>query len=467
VSGLTRRRALAWLGGAAAAPWLAGCASRGTPDVLVAGAGIAGLYAAWLLEEQGLKVRVLEATGRVGGRLLTLRHLPGLPEAGGQTLDAMYARTLAACDRLGIPVYPRQPFAVPGRIVAAGGALLTAERWPGSPWNETVGKERALLPDELANFYLDAHNPLAGLDDWRRPEFAAYDQRSLRDELVLLGASPAALGWIERLYDGLGIDQVSALFAYRKRLVARFGGGRLFRISGGSARLTDAIAGQLRDEVRLGQQVVAISQRPGRVELRCADGATHVAPLALVSIPFSVLRGIRFDPAPPPDLAELVATLPYNRITQVRMAFREPFWERDGLPPAMIGDAPFEKVFATPAEDGRLHELTAWLDGRGAARLDGLPEAAIGRQVRRSLEAVRPAARGQLEVVNVTAWGRQPFARGSYHFWAPGRLARLGPALARPFGGVHWIGEHTAALQQGIEGALESAERAVAQVLSG
>jgi monoamine oxidase len=175
---------------------------------------------------------------------------------------------------------------------------------------------------------------------------------------------------------------------------------------------------------------------------------------------------VRLDPAPPPDLRELIATLPYNRITQVRMAFREPFWESDGLPPAMVGDGLFEKVFATPAEDGELHELTAWLDGRGAERLDGRTEADIGRAARLAVEAARPAARGLLEVVNVTSWGRRRFARGSYHFWAPGQVARLGPALQRPWGAVHWIGEHTAELQQGIEGAMESAEREVSTVLA-
>ncbi|MEO7386039.1 MAG: FAD-dependent oxidoreductase, partial [Gammaproteobacteria bacterium] len=197
---VSRRQTLKLLAGAAIAPLAAGCTGGARPDVLIAGAGIAGLHAAWLLEEQGVRVRILEASGRVGGRLLTLRHLPGLPEAGGQTLDAMYARTFAACERLGLKTYARKPFAVPGRVVASRGALVSADRWSDSPFNDLAVGERGLLPDELTNFYLDAHNPLVNLDDWRRPGFAALDSRSLGDELRDHGASPAALRWMEALY---------------------------------------------------------------------------------------------------------------------------------------------------------------------------------------------------------------------------------------------------------------------------
>ena len=75
-------------------------------DVIVIGAGLSGLNAALLLEEQGLKVTVLEGRDRIGGRLLTLQDVPGRPEAGGNGIGHSYARLLDLASRLGLRLGP-------------------------------------------------------------------------------------------------------------------------------------------------------------------------------------------------------------------------------------------------------------------------------------------------------------------------------------------------------------------------
>ena len=118
-----------------------------------------------------------------------------------------------------------------------------------------------------------------------------------------------------------------------------------------------------------------------------------------------------------------------------------------------------------PAEDGSLHELNCWIDGEGAARFDEYGENEIGQRIVQAIGETRPAAAGKLEVLDVTSWGRNPYALGCYHFWGPGQITRYGAIARQPWGPMHWIGEHTAVLQQGIEGALESAEREVLALL--
>lgn len=463
--GISRRNLLKIIASGAVAPGLVRCVSPPEQaEVLVLGAGIAGLYAAWLLQRQGIDALVIEASDRIGGRLLTLDHLRGAPEAGGQTLDAMYARTLAMLAELGIPTYPRRTYA-PGFALYVNGMLVHSDAWKESPANRLQGEERAVLPHQLADFYLDRVNPLVSLDDWLKPVHRDLDHRTLAVQLARAGASAEALRLMEILYDGRGLDNISALFACRKRLVAKSGGGQFFRIHGGSARLPEALAARLRREVHRRRAVMEISTDKNGVACRCADGTRYRGRFALVSIPFTVLRHLILRPQPPPQQWEIIRSLPYNRITQVKLAFRTRFWEKDGLPPAMISDQAFEKVFAVPAENGELNELNCWIDGQRAAKLDEREEDQIGRFVVTAIEAARPAAKDQLGVLDVTAWGRNSYVRGAYHFWAPGQISRFGTIARQPWGCVHWIGEHMAVLQQGIEGAMESAEREVLALL--
>jgi len=76
------------------------------PDVIVLGAGLAGLNAALQLEAFGLRVRVLEASQRIGGRLHTLDAVAGRPEAGGNQIGLAYARTVDTAKRLGVELLP-------------------------------------------------------------------------------------------------------------------------------------------------------------------------------------------------------------------------------------------------------------------------------------------------------------------------------------------------------------------------
>ena len=320
-----------------------------------------------------------------------------------------------------------------------------------------------MLPQQLADFYLDRTMPLTSLDDWMRPEARDFDSRSFAAELQRAGASAEAQRLIEILYDGRGLGNMSALFAYRKRLVAKSGGGQLIPHPRRQRAPARGLAKKLTARFSAAASVTRIDVNDDGVEVRCTNGTRYAARFALCSIPWSVLRGLALKPRPPQW--PLIRELPYNCITEVKLGFREPFWEADGLPPAMISDLPFEKVLAVPAEDGSLNELNCWIDGEGAAELDRRTPAKIGELMMQDIERARPAAAGKLEVLDVTSWGQNPFALGSYHFWGPGQITRYGEVARQPWGRLHWIGEHTAVLQQGIEGAMESAEREVLALL--
>jgi monoamine oxidase len=95
-----------------------------------------------------------------------------------------------------------------------------------------------------------------------------------------------------------------------------------------------------------------------------------------------------------------------------------------------------------------------------------MPQAEALALVQAEIERIRPAARGALRPAAYVSWGRDPYAGGAYACWAPGQIAGFADALSQPHGRLIFAGEHTAVRARGIEGALESADRAVRELMA-
>ena len=160
-----------FLTGGGSAAILAGAAPRSawgrtSADVIIIGAGLAGLYAAHRLEGAGLKCLILEGEGRVGGRLHTLRDLPGAPEAGGIQVGRGYKLLRAIADDVKVPIVEgggAGAGAVEARtaLFHINGQTVSAADWPTSSANRLAGAERAQLPLALAMHHLGALPRLA------------------------------------------------------------------------------------------------------------------------------------------------------------------------------------------------------------------------------------------------------------------------------------------------------------------
>lgn len=482
----TRRQVL---GGVAAAA-LAGTRARrghaaaaGVTDVVVIGAGLAGLHAAMLLEEQGLSVRVLEGRARVGGRVHTLDDVDGRPEAGGAQVGPMHARVRDAVARLGLSLYPPDP---PWNRLALGlgSRLLPAEAWPDSPLNALPPAERRLLPWQLERHYLELRDPLASLEDWLRPDLAARYDVPLLDYLRSIGASEAALKYIAIGNYAEDLRDISALgqLRYNHFLRTAYRRGGFDYVEGGMLRLPEAMAAALRGGVQLGERVVAIEQSRGGVVVHArageppadARGAArsmprdrrHAARFALVTAPFSTLREIHLDPAPPAAQRQIIRELPYVQVTQVFLEVLAPYWKDDGFAPGLWTDGEIERVFPLKGSSGDVGVLWVTINGAGDRALRDRPIADVQAFVLERLTALRPAMRGKVRVAKTVSWSRDPFARGHLAYYAPGQVARHKATMAQPHGRLHFAGEHTAELAYGMEAAMESAERAALEILA-
>ena len=443
-------------------------------DVLVIGAGLSGLSSALMLEEAGFDVQVIEANDRIGGRVYTRFDLPGYPEVGGNSFGAGYGRVLDVARRMELPVveYTERRKRFRKLELVVNDQIVAPEEWPSSPFNKLPPKLRERMPWEMGRIALQGNNPLEPSDDWRSPANQSYDisihdfllQRKVPEEVIRLGFSVNP-------YFGNSAHDVSALqYLFNATWIGSQTkiAPHMYSILGGNQRLPLAMSEKLKRPVDLDREVVAISSDDKGAEVHCVDGSRFKARRVICSLPYSVLRNIRFDPllSGPHEIA--VSTLNYMVNTMIFFKASRPFWEEDGLSPTMWTDGMLGTVVGQRFGKSDDEVTTISVNPRGdwAAYLDRLPrEEAISRVIAK-IEKIRPKARGALECTGYHSWNQDPFAAGDWAIFAPGQISRFANAMAPIHGSVHFCGEHTAVANRGMEGAMESAERVAIEAMS-
>jgi monoamine oxidase len=163
-----------------------------------------------------------------------------------------------------------------------------------------------------------------------------------------------------------------------------------------------------------------------------------------------------------------VKELGVQTISLMHLVPKTKFWEKDGGAPSMATDGLVNMLVAERrgADPKEVTSLTAWFRAGNARKLDQLSEKDAKATVVKELERLRPAAKGQLEAIAFHSWINDPFSRGDWAVWEPGQVNAFAREIGKAQGRLHFCGEHTAVSNRGMEGAMESGERAALEVLS-
>lgn len=487
---LTRR---SFLGGSAGLAGLAmaGCRPFRAPEtaasagvrsggeVVIVGAGIAGLTAAWRLHQAGVPVRVLEAQDRIGGRMYSLRNFfpdGQVCELGGELIDTGHVHMRFLAEELGIPLddfvldgpsLSRELFHFDGRAIAEHEIVEAFV-----PVSDRIVRDLATIEGDIS------YQETGGAE--------ALDRMTLAEWLDRSGLSGTS-GWFRELLDvgyttefGLEIDRQSALNLLLMidpnpspfRIYA--GSDERFHVRGGNDRIPLTLAERLGDRIETGVRLEAVSRSADggfRCSVRRGQSSEELrADHLVLAIPFTLLRQVRLDLDLPPVKRRAIQELGYGTNAKLMTGFARRVWRTRGSNGTTLSDLPYQISWETsrmqPGEHGILTNFTGGRHGEELGQ--GSPADQAARFVA-DLEKVFPgvaAARAGMKEARFH-WPSFEWTRGSYSCYLPGQWTGFGGAEGERVGNLHFAGEHCSRVAAGfMEGGCETGEGVARAILA-
>ncbi|ODQ86261.1 monooxygenase [Mycolicibacterium holsaticum] len=437
-------------------------------DVVVIGAGFAGLTTARDLIRHGHDVLVLEGRDRVGGRSMTAT-IAGVPvDLGATFVGPTQDAVVALAKELGCPTEP---------TYVRGKNLIH--------WRGRVRSYRSTIPRLSIIELLDVSRIQWRFDrvcrrvpvdkPWTSSIAEILDSKTLDDWLRYVRASASTrdlMAIMARVTWGAEPAEVSMLHAVRYvkaaggigRMLDVEGGAQQDRFPGGTQQIALRMADELGPRVVLDAVVRRVQRHPdGTLTVGC-DRGDVTAKAVVVAVPPAHRAGIEFHPDLPPEHAKLVHHWPQGNLSKAYVAYETPFWRANGCSGEALSDE--GPVFITfdvsPGDDGP-GILLGFTDARS---FDTLPAAQRRERALAGFTTLfGDAAAHPIDYLD-HRWGAEGFAPGGPTAAVPtGSWTTYGPWLRKPVDGIFWAGTETADEWTGfLDGAVRSGQRAAEEV---
>lgn len=450
------------------------------PRIVVVGAGLAGLTAAYRLQQAGYAARVHEAANRVGGRCWTRRGAFAegqIAERGGEFIDTAHKAMLALVRefRLDVDDLPKDEAAGTEDLYYFDGAPYT--------FAQASDDVRAIKQTLTRDVNAAGYPTLYTSSTARGQELDRTSVSEYIDQIVP-GGLGSKLGQLLEVaytteYGGESSDQSSLNLLY---LLGYSTGSSLqlfgpsderYRVRGGNdqvpARLADALSGQ----ITTGSALVAIRRTSsGPYQLTFQEGAatrTVSADRVVLTLPFRILRDLDFSGAGFKQLKQTaIRELGMGTNAKLTLQFGDRHWRTLGNNGATFSDTGYQSTWeVTRAQPGRAGVLVDYTGGTVGAQMGSAGTQSRAQRFLQQIEPVLPGLSGRYNGrATLDDWPRYPFTLGSYSYWRVGQYTRFAGVEREVEGACHFAGEHTSVDFQGyLNGAVETGERAASEVL--
>lgn len=460
--------------------------------VIIVGAGLSGLCCAYELEQLGHEVVVLEAdTRHIGGRVRTARLEDGqYGELGAMRIPAVhdltrhYIRLFGLTLRKFVQSNPEGFYFIRGQRVRVKDEIQLNQFFTLSPsetslsifdnWNNAVLKIlESLTPEELA----DLRNPV-----FKTAKIRALDQLSLEAVFKQAGMSPEAIELLSSAW-GFETSLQTAFTTILREEHEAIWSGDFDEVVGGLDLLPRAFAERLRAKPRQGCVVTKIEQnsftkKAAAIYQEQGETKRVEGDYLICTLPLGVMSRVQFTPELPGPKLRAMRQVTYDSSTKVLATTRQRFWETEegiygggtytDLPvgityyPADNATAKDAAVSARPATI-----LASYTWGQQARRLAAIPHAERAQVVLENLARVHPQLlqSGMVLQTASMAWDNHPYSSGAFAWFSPGQHETLYQHLIAPDGRLFFAGEHASFTPTWQQGALESAQRVLKQLL--
>jgi monoamine oxidase len=437
--------------------------------VVVLGAGLAGLAAAWELNGAGHEVLILEAQLHPGGRVHTIRE--GLSddlysEAGAGRIPNTHKITLEWVNQFGLELEPFFPKDLAEVALLKGKRIKFPTGKPVDmsqvPLDLTPAERQIGLTNLDEHYYGETMRRIgdAVREAWA-PEIAPLADISMRDFLRQRGASTDAIHYML-----FGFEEDAALDFMRDAYSHHT--ESLSRIKGGNDQLPRAFAAKFSEVIRYGCVVEHIARGEARVTIayRRAGMLDHVeADAVICTIPFGVLRHIAVTPEWSPEKRRVINGLVYGPVVRTTFQVSRRYWEDEGLNGFASSDKNFEVWHPTHGRPGKRGLLQSYCYEDYARSLDRLDESKRTEQLVADMDEVHPGLRQYLETVVVKSCANDPYERGAFVVYHP-HQQQWYPDICRREGKIWFAGEHTSPWPGWMQGAIASGMKAAHEVSS-
>ena len=459
-------------------------ASRGTAKrsgsgkrIVIIGAGLAGLSAAYELAQTGHDITILEARTRPGGRVQTVRDFfsDGLyVDTGATRIPDNHDFTMRYVKLFRLELEPFMPQGLAG-VTYMNGKRMKIEQGKEPEWPlELTADERKLGQQGLRKKYLGSIIDELGdvsATGWPPRSLEKYDRATMPELLRSLGASPAVISLLAA--GGLRDDREDAESALYNLRFSALNKKRstYFKIKGGNDLLPRAFAERLTDRIVYGAKAARIERDLKSVRITFLQAGAHhtvEGDYAVCAIPFSVLKDVEISPPFSPEKQKTIREMPYRSCTKVFLQSQRRFWGEDKLSGFAQTDLPIGQVWnLTYRRPGKRGVLAAYSSGTPSRRLTAMKEAERIEVAVENVNKVFPGFRDNFEGAMSKCWDEDEYARGAYACFKPGQMIEMCPAAGKPEGRVFFAGEHTSAVCAWMQGALESGNRVAREISEG